>query len=136
MLTRIWALWQVSPFQRPSRSNPAKNLTCTEFEADNWAVSRFELGKLVPVVATRPFPPSELMLMCAATCRLMPRRVFGWGTNVGKSACVFYVCAKHDAIYWSAGSAYNVRPHAAMKALLRAYPGRYRTLRSSPGPLA
>jgi cephalosporin hydroxylase len=42
-----------------------------------------------------PFPLNELMLMCAAICRLRPSQVFEWGTHMGKSARVFYECARH-----------------------------------------
>jgi cephalosporin hydroxylase len=78
--------------------NPTKNPDCTEFEVDNWAISNFVLAKLVPVVGVQPFPLHELMLMCAALCRLRPPQIFEWGTHVGKSARVFYECASQYGI--------------------------------------
>jgi len=79
----------------PSHENPTKNAHCSEFEVDNWAISDFVLRKLVPVVGVHPFPLQELMLMVATVCRLRPREIFEWGTNVGTSARVFYETTKH-----------------------------------------
>lgn len=81
-----------------SRENPTQNVTCAEFEVDNWAISQFVLRKLVPVVGTHPFPLHELMLMVAAVCRLQPPQIFEWGTHIGKSARIFYACATHYGI--------------------------------------
>jgi hypothetical protein len=81
-----------------SRENPVKNANCSTFEVDNWAVSRFVLRKLVPQVGVHPFPLNELMLMVAAVCRLRPPQIFDWGTNVGKSARIFYECTSHYRI--------------------------------------
>ncbi|MGH8687211.1 MAG: class I SAM-dependent methyltransferase [Burkholderiales bacterium] len=83
---------------RLSTTNPAKNSGCSEFEVDNWSLSRFVLARLIPVVGVEPFPLHELMLMCATVCRLKPTQIFEWGTHVGKSARVFYECAKHYAV--------------------------------------
>jgi len=52
----------------------------------------------VPIVGVHPFPLHELMLMCAAVCRLRPAHVYEWGTHLGKSARIFYECAKHYEI--------------------------------------
>lgn len=71
-------------------NNPAKNVTCTELEVDNWEISDFVVNKLVPVVGWHPFPLTELMLMTSAVTRFRPRAIFEWGTHVGKSARVFY----------------------------------------------
>jgi cephalosporin hydroxylase len=38
------------------------------------------------------------MLMSAAVCRLRPEQIFEWGTHVGKSARVFFECAKRYKI--------------------------------------
>ena len=81
-----------------SRENPVKNLGCSEFEIDNWAVSQFVLRKLVPYVGFHPFPLNELMLMVAAVSWLRPNQIFDWGTNIGKSARVFYECTSHYRI--------------------------------------
>src|SRR5688572_22468854 len=98
MLERLRALLRVNPFQTLSASNPTKNPDCSEFEVDLWAISRFVVAKLAPVVGVHPFPLNELVLMCAAICRLKPAQVFEWGTHLGKSARVFHDCAAHYGI--------------------------------------
>ncbi len=70
--------------------DPTKNLTSTEFEVNNWEVSDFVVKKLVPVVSFHPFPLNELMLMTSAVCYFKPEMIFEWGTNIGKSARIFY----------------------------------------------
>lgn len=84
--------------QALSGADPSRNPECVEFEVDAWALSRFVLAKLVPTVGTHPFPLHELMLMSGAFCRLRPAQVFEWGTHLGKSARVFYECARHYGI--------------------------------------
>ena len=96
MIERIRAL--VPARWRLSRQNPTKNPDCTEFEVDNWAVSQFVLGRLVPAVGTQPFPLHELMLFVAAVCRLRPTQIFEWGTHIGKSARIFYETTNHYRI--------------------------------------
>lgn len=71
-------------------NNPAKNISCTELEVDNWEISDFVVNKLVPVVGWHPFPLTELTLMTATVTRFRPKAIFEWGTHVGKSARVFY----------------------------------------------
>jgi cephalosporin hydroxylase len=66
------------------------NRSCSEFEVNNWVISQFVINKLMPVVGCHPFPLNEQMLMVAAVCRLQPTHIFEWGTNIGKSARVFY----------------------------------------------
>ena len=73
---------------------PAKNIHCTEFEVDNWIISDFIVHKLAPIVGTHPYPIAELNLMVAAVCRLKPQQIFEWGTNIGKSARIFYETGK------------------------------------------
>lgn len=77
------------------RNEPAKNIQCSEFEVDNWVISDFIVKKLIPVVGTHPYPIMELNLMVAAVCRLKPQQIFEWGTNIGKSARIFYETGKH-----------------------------------------
>jgi cephalosporin hydroxylase len=76
--------------KKPTYKDPTMNPNSTEFEVSNWIVSEFVLDKLVPVVGTHPFPLDELMLMTSAVCRFKPEIIFEWGTNIGKSARVFY----------------------------------------------
>lgn len=70
--------------------NPKVNLNCSEFEVNNWIISEFIVEKLVPVVGVHPFPLNELSLLVSAVCWLEPSHIFEWGTNIGKSARVFY----------------------------------------------
>src|SRR5260370_32874636 len=81
-----------------SRENPVKNAGCSELEIDNWEVSTFVIRKLIPNVGIHPFPLNELMLMVAAVCWLRPAQIFDWGTNIGKSARIFYECTSHYRI--------------------------------------
>ena len=81
-----------------SQKEPAKNVNCSEFEVDNWIISDFIINKLAPVVGTHPYPLAELNLMVAAVCRLKPQQIFEWGTNIGKSARIFYETGKQFGI--------------------------------------
>ena len=87
MLNKLFA-------QSKTYEDPSKNLNATEFEVNNWIISDFVVEKLVPVVGVRPFPLNELMLMTAAVCRFKPEYIFEWGTNIGKSARLFYEVTK------------------------------------------
>jgi cephalosporin hydroxylase len=80
------------------RNEPAKNIQCSEFEVDNWVLSDFIVKKLIPIVGTHPYPIAELNLMVATVCRLKPQQIFEWGTNIGKSARVFYETGKRFGI--------------------------------------
>lgn len=98
MLKRVCSASQDRGLAPLDRNNPTRNPACTEFEVDNWAISRFVLDKLIPIVGPHPFPLNELMLMVAAVCRLRPSMIFDWGTHVGKSARIFYECTTHYRI--------------------------------------
>ena len=76
------------------RGSVAKNLHCEQFEVDNWLISEFIVKKLVPIVGTHPFPITELHLMTSSVCRFKPEQIFEWGTNIGKSARIFYEIGK------------------------------------------
>ena len=80
--------------ERFTFDNPVLHRECTEFEVDNWIISRFVLHRLVPIVGIRPFPLNEQMLMVATLCRLQPTHIIEWGTNIGKSARIFYETCK------------------------------------------
>lgn len=73
-----------------TRESSILNQSCSEFEVNNWVISKFVMHKLVPIVDVHPFPINEQMLMVAAVCRLKPTHIFEWGTNIGKSARIFY----------------------------------------------
>jgi cephalosporin hydroxylase len=75
-------------------TDPSINSELAEFEVNNWTISQFVIDKLVPVVGVHPFPLNELMLMTAAVCKFKPQLVFEWGTNIGKSARIFYEITK------------------------------------------
>jgi cephalosporin hydroxylase len=62
----------------------------TEFEVNNWVVSDFIVNKLVPIVGFHPFPLNELMMMTSVVCYFKPEFIIEWGTNIGKSARIFY----------------------------------------------
>ncbi len=66
----------------------------SEFEVNNWIVSEFVVDKLVPVVGMDLFQLNELMLMSSAVCRLRPELILDWGTNISKSARIFYEIIK------------------------------------------
>ena len=78
-----------------SIANPSRNPACSEFEVDGWATSAFVAHTLVPLVGVHPFPLQELMLMTATVCRFEPSLIFEWGTNIGKSARIFYEISKY-----------------------------------------
>ncbi len=80
---------------RRKTQDPAVNVNCTEFEVNNWIISEFIFQKLVPIVGVTPYPINELALMVSAVCRLKPTHIFEWGTNIGKSARIFYEIVKH-----------------------------------------
>jgi hypothetical protein len=63
--------------------------TTANLECDTADIGQFVCRKLVSVVGTSPFPPNELMLMCAAMLWLRPSLVVEWGTNIGVSARIW-----------------------------------------------
>ena len=85
--------------QKPKKVvDPAKNTNCSRFEVDGWAISEFLVAKIVPAAGVHPFPLHELMLMVSTVCRLRPPIIFEWGTNIGKSARIFYETCWHFQI--------------------------------------
>ena len=93
-LRRLLGLPPAPPQKRPIR-DPALNIHCSEFEVNNWIVSEFVVGTLVPIIGVHPFPLNELVLMVSAVCRLQPHHIVEWGTHLGKSARIFYETSKH-----------------------------------------
>ena len=81
-----------------SLAAPVVNPRCTAFEVNNRLLSTFVVDVLVPIVDVHPFPVNELLLMSAALCRIHPKHLFEWGTNIGKSARVFYETSKRFGI--------------------------------------
>lgn len=75
--------------------NAILNLNCSQFEVDNWVISKFIIKKLIPIVGVKPFPICELSLMVAIVCRFKPTHIFEWGTHIGKSARIFYETAEY-----------------------------------------
>lgn len=71
-------------------TDPVLTHGAKEFEVNNWVTSDFIVNKLVPIVGFHPFPLNELMLMTSAVCYFKPEFIFEWGTNIGKSARIFY----------------------------------------------
>lgn len=79
-------------------ANPCPNPQSALFEVDAWNISQFIVERLIPIVGVHPFPLQELMLMCAAITRLQPPVLFEWGTNIGKSARIFYETSRYYGI--------------------------------------
>lgn len=75
-------------------SDPVLNEGSREFEVNNWIISEFIVKNIVPIVGIHPFPLNELMLMTSAVCRFKPKLILEWGTNIGKSARIFYEISK------------------------------------------
>jgi len=80
-------------FKKHEYKDPAMNVSLSEFEINKWTISEYVVNHLVPIVGSHPFPLDELMLMTGAVCRFKPEYIFEWGTNIGKSARVFYEVA-------------------------------------------
>ena len=70
--------------------DPCLNNNCSEFEVNHWIIDDFILEKLIPIVGVRPFPLCELSLLVSSVAGLKPTQIFEWGTNIGKSARIFY----------------------------------------------
>lgn len=66
----------------------------SEFEVNNWEISRFILKKIICKAGIAPFPLSELSLMASTVVYFRPDYIFEWGTHVGKSARIFYEVCK------------------------------------------
>ncbi len=79
-------------------NDPSINQNCSQFEVNNWTISEFTLNVLVPLVGIRPFPLNEQMLMVGSICRFKPTHIFEWGTNIGKSARIWYETIHHFKI--------------------------------------
>ena len=76
--------------KRFQRGNPVVNDECMEFEVNKWVLSQFIITRLVPVVGIHPFPLDELLLLTGAVAKIRPTHIFEWGTNIGKSARIFF----------------------------------------------
>jgi len=83
--------------------NADVNSNCSQLEVNNWLVSEFVMFDLVPVVGVHPYPLNELCLMVSGVVCLKPTHLFEWGTNLGKSARIFYEASRkfgvNTAIY-------------------------------------
>lgn len=75
-----------------------KNPQSTDLELDKWIVSDFVVNKLHPIVANRPFPLDEQMLLVSAILLSSPDYIFDWGTHIGKSARIFYETTQYFGI--------------------------------------
>ena len=136
ILSRLQALRGSAAGQTSSRepflstANPSRNPGCSEFEIDGWATSAFVAHTLVPLVGVHPFPLQELMLMTATVCRFEPSLIFEWGTNIGKSARIFYEISKHFHIRTAIHTCdlpddvdHVEHPHAQRGAMVRGLAG-------------
>ncbi|MBI5690280.1 MAG: class I SAM-dependent methyltransferase [Verrucomicrobia bacterium] len=84
-LVRGWS-WRPSP--------GAPRTGRVRLECDAPELGRFVWHRLLPVVETSPYPPHELMLMCAVVVHLRPDVIVEWGTHLGVSARVFHEVAQ------------------------------------------
>lgn len=66
-----------------------------QFEVNANLLSNFIVQDLLPIVGLGTYPLSELMLMAASVHRLQPTHIIEWGTNIGKSARIFYETVKN-----------------------------------------
>lgn len=64
-------------------------------ELNKWEVSEFVVDHLLPVSGYAPYPLDELMLMTEAVCIIRPTHILEWGTNIGKSARIFYEIGRY-----------------------------------------
>lgn len=70
--------------------DPVLNKSCAQFEVNNWIISDFLVNILVPIIGIHPYPLNEQLLLTGVVCRFKPSHIFEWGTNIGKSARMFY----------------------------------------------
>jgi hypothetical protein len=94
---RLRQIFRSQPGSSPAirTEDPAINIHCAEFEVNNWVISEFVVGTLVPIVGVHPFPLNEVFFMVSAVCRLKPDYIVEWGTHLGKSARIFFETSKH-----------------------------------------
>lgn len=64
------------------------------FEVNTAALSEYIVKDLLPIIGLGTYPLNELMLMTATIYRLRPTHIIEWGTNIGKSARIFYETIK------------------------------------------
>lgn len=60
------------------------------FEVDCWILSEILLKKVIPKIGIHPYPLNEQMLMASVVAFVQPKIIIEWGTNVGKSARLFW----------------------------------------------
>jgi len=75
---------------RPPHQSRARVSDPAGIRCDCHELGRFVLQRLVPAIGPFPYPPHELMLMCAAVIWLRPQLIVEWGTSVGASARVWW----------------------------------------------
>lgn len=76
------------------QKSAAPNPSSSEFEANNWQLSKLVLECLIPKVGIHPFPLNEQLLMAGTVARFKPGLVLEWGTHVGKSALIFHYVSR------------------------------------------
>lgn len=64
------------------------------FEVNANLLSEFIIQDLIPIIGLGTYPLNELMLMTASVHRIRPTHIIEWGTNIGKSARIFYETVK------------------------------------------
>jgi len=73
-----------------SNRKTVKNENLKHLEVNGNKISEFIVSKILPVVGYKPFPVHEIMLMVSAVAAVKPNLIIEWGTNIGKSARIFY----------------------------------------------
>jgi cephalosporin hydroxylase len=74
------------------------NINDRLLEVNKWNVSAFLIKRVISIVGITPFPLDELMLMVSVCVVFKPELIIEWGTNVGKSARIFYEIVKYYKI--------------------------------------
>lgn len=71
-------------------NQPFSIYSCPKLEINTHELGQFVWHRLLPIVGTNPYPPNELMLMCAAVLWLRPKLIIEWKTHIGVSARIFH----------------------------------------------
>ena len=93
-----WLRQLAGYYLRPPRQTYSRASSPSSIQCDSNELGRFVWRRLLPEVGCFPYPPHELMLMCAAATWLRPKLIIEWGTNVGASARVWWEVVKRYRI--------------------------------------
>jgi cephalosporin hydroxylase len=89
----------IADIRRKKYPNPTVKHSCKSYpEVNNWIISEFVTKQVIPLIKYTPYPIAEINLMVASICQYKPTHILEWGTNVGKSARIFYETVKAFSI--------------------------------------